>query len=127
MPARPDGSAGGVAGRVGGRCLACPDEPMASQSRVLIADGLPLFRDGLARAVLRDPALQLVAEVDSAAAAVAAIRRLAPDVAVLDAALGAVRVSETVAQHGIATRVIVLTATVNPGEAFAAAAAGAHG
>jgi two-component system nitrate/nitrite response regulator NarL len=100
---------------------------MAAQVRVVIAEGQPLFRDGLARTVRRDPGLRLVAEIERASDVVAAIRRLVPDVVVLDAGLGATRVADAVAQHAIPTRIVVLSATVRPEEAFQAVAAGAHG
>lgn len=97
------------------------------QVRVLIAESQPLFRDGLARAVHRDPGLQLVAELDGTSALLDAIRRLAPDVAVLDADPGIRRIVEAVAQHELATRIALLAAEVRPGDAFSAIAAGAHG
>src|SRR4051812_47148318 len=97
------------------------------QIRVLIADGQPLFRDGLARTVRRDPGMRLVAEIERASEVVAAIRRLVPDVVVLDAGLGAVRVAESVAQQATPTRIVVLSATVRPDQAFHAVAAGVHG
>jgi two-component system nitrate/nitrite response regulator NarL len=99
---------------------------MGAQVAVAIADGQPLFREGLARTVSRDPGLRLVAEIERGSEVVPAIRRLAPDVVVVDAALGA-RVATATAQHALPTRVVVLSATVRPDEAFQAVAAGAHG
>jgi two-component system nitrate/nitrite response regulator NarL len=100
---------------------------MGAQVAVAIADGQPLFREGLARTVSRDPGLRLVAEIARGSEVMPAIRRLVPDVVVVDAALGAARVAEAAAQHAIPTRVVVLSATVRPDEAFQAVAAGAHG
>jgi two-component system, NarL family, nitrate/nitrite response regulator NarL len=98
-----------------------------SQIRVLIADSQPLFREGLARTIRRDTGLRLVAELDGDSGVLDAIRRLVPDVAVLDAELGGLRILDAVVQHALATRVALLTAAVRPGDAFEAVAAGVHG
>jgi len=95
--------------------------------RVLIAESQPLFRDGLARSVHRDPGLQLVAELEGTSASLDAIRRLAPDVAVLEADAAVCRIVAGVAQHELATRIALLAADVRPADAFAAVAAGAGG
>ena len=98
-----------------------------AQIRVLIADRHPLFRDGLARAVDRDPALRVVAEAGEAEAALDAIRRLSPDVAVLDFELDALRILTAVTQYGLGTRVAVMTADIEHADALEAMAAGALG
>jgi two-component system, NarL family, nitrate/nitrite response regulator NarL len=98
-----------------------------AQIRVLIADRQPLFRDGLARAIDRETGLRLVAEADDAATALKAIRRLSPDVAVLDVDLDALRILAAVAQHGLGTRVALMTADVRRNDTFEAVAAGALG
>jgi two-component system, NarL family, nitrate/nitrite response regulator NarL len=97
------------------------------QIAVLVADRHPLFLEGLARTIRLDRSLRLVADVGDEARVLDAIRRLAPDVAILDAELDALRVLGVVAQHGLSTRVVVLSADVTPGRAFAAVAAGARG
>jgi two-component system nitrate/nitrite response regulator NarL len=51
---------------------------------VLIADDHPLFRRGIARAIHRHPALELVAEAGDGEEALELITLLEPDVAVLD-------------------------------------------
>ena len=51
---------------------------------VLIADDHPLFRRGIARAIARHPALELVAEAGDGREALDLIAALEPDVAVLD-------------------------------------------
>jgi two-component system nitrate/nitrite response regulator NarL len=98
-----------------------------TQIRVLIADRHPLFRDGLARAIDRDGTLRLIAEADEPAAALEAIRRLSPDVAVLDVELDALRILAALAQHRVRTRVALMTAEVRHADAFEAVAAGALG
>jgi two-component system nitrate/nitrite response regulator NarL len=51
---------------------------------VVAAGDHPLFREGLSRAVLAHPYLELVAAVEDGRKALAAIRRFEPAVAVLD-------------------------------------------
>jgi two-component system, NarL family, nitrate/nitrite response regulator NarL len=103
------------------------DEPLTAPIRALVAASEPLFRDGLARSVRRDPDLRLVAELGDNSAAVDTIRRLVPDVAVLDAEPGVVRIVEAVAQHALGTRIVLLAAAVRPGDVLEAVAAGTHG
>jgi two-component system nitrate/nitrite response regulator NarL len=98
-----------------------------AQIRVLIADGQPLFRDGLARTIRNDRDLRLVDDVEDGAAALNGIRRLAPDVAILDADLDVLRVLGAVVQQGLSTRIALLTADVRRERAFEAVAAGARG
>jgi two-component system nitrate/nitrite response regulator NarL len=97
------------------------------QVRVVIAGDYPLFRDGLARTIRRDPRLQLVAEADDAARALDAIRRVSPDVAVVDAEHAGFRVLRAVAQEGLSTHVALLAERVRSDQAFEAVAAGARG
>lgn len=98
-----------------------------SQIRVLVADDHPLFRDGLARTIRQDRRLRLVGEADGAGVAMQAIRRLVPDVAVVDAALDGLRILGAVAQDGLVTRVALLAEQPQPEHAFEAVAAGARG
>jgi DNA-binding NarL/FixJ family response regulator len=98
-----------------------------TQIRVVIADGQPLFREGLARRIRGDRGLHLVAELGGDADVLDVIRRRAPDVVVLDAGLRWLRVVENVGQHGPATPVLLLAADVRSGDAFEAVAAGARG
>jgi DNA-binding NarL/FixJ family response regulator len=51
---------------------------------VVVADDSTLYRHSLARAVRAQPALHLVAAVESGEAAVAAVEALAPDVLMVD-------------------------------------------
>jgi two-component system nitrate/nitrite response regulator NarL len=99
---------------------------MRPQIKVFVADGQPIFLAGLARIVRLDERLRLVGEADAGAAARAAILRLVPDVAVLDAELG-LRVLDAVAQHRLSTRVALLATEVRRDSAFDAVASGASG
>lgn len=55
---------------------------------VLLVDDHPLLRQGIARALSREPGLEVVGEAATAEEALEAARRLQPDVVVLDLALG---------------------------------------
>src|SRR4051794_14674994 len=91
--------------------------------RVLIADDHPLYRDGLARAV--SARFELVAQVADGRAALEAIRRLEPDVAVLDLRMPGLSGAEVIA--AVDTRVLVLSAATDSAHVYAAVAAGAAG
>ena len=52
--------------------------------RVLVADDHPVYREGVARAIAERPDLELVGEAGDGREALTSIRRLQPDVAVLD-------------------------------------------
>jgi two-component system nitrate/nitrite response regulator NarL len=96
-----------------------------TQVRVLVADDHPLFRDGLARTIRQDRDLYLVGEVEDATAALDAIRRFEPDVAILDVCLDGLRVLGAVAQDRLVTRVALMAEDVRPEVAYEAVAAGA--
>jgi two-component system, NarL family, nitrate/nitrite response regulator NarL len=98
-----------------------------AQIRVLVADRHPIFRDGLARAVRQDTELRLVGDVEDAGRALDAIKRTAPDVAVLDAELDGLRILGAVGQQRLGTRVALLASDVRPDIALDAVAAGARG
>jgi two-component system nitrate/nitrite response regulator NarL len=96
---------------------------------VLIADDHPLFRDGLARRIRERPELELIGEADEGPSALAAIRMLRPDVAVLDVkmpGLDGIRVTGAVSREGLPTKVVVLSAYVESAVVFEALEAGAR-
>ncbi len=98
--------------------------------RVLAADGQPLYRDAVARAIRERPELELVAQVGDGRAALAAIGAEEPDVAVVDrllAGLSGKQVLNAVARDGLRTRVVLIAAQAEPGEVYAALAEGAAG
>ena len=97
------------------------------QIAVLVADRQPLFLAGLARTIRLDTTFRLVADIADGARVVESIRRLSPDVAIVDAELDGLRIAAAVAQYGVPTRVLLIAADVTPDLAFGAAAAGVSG
>jgi len=57
---------------------------MSKEIRIVIADDHPIFRRGLRVVIESDPLLKVVAEADDGQSALARIREIQPDVAVLD-------------------------------------------
>jgi two-component system, NarL family, nitrate/nitrite response regulator NarL len=103
-----------------------PSEPI----RVVVADSRPLLLDGLARAVCQDPRLVLAAAVRDGRSALDAIRRLRPDVAVLELPLPALdgrRVLAATRRESLPTEIVVLADGDHPDAAYDAVADGARG
>ena len=102
----------------------------SKRATVVIAEDHPLFRDGLAQAISRRPDLELVATTADGRSALEQIRRLEPDVAVLDMRMPGLRgldVVEALARDGSPTRVLMLSAALESSVVYAAVAAGAAG
>ncbi len=57
-------------------------------ARVMIVDDHPVFRDGIATLVARDPAFSVVAQADSQVTAMRALRQQAVDIVIVDLTLG---------------------------------------
>jgi two-component system, NarL family, nitrate/nitrite response regulator NarL len=101
---------------------------MADRTRVLVADDHPLYREGVVRAIKDRPDLELVAECDDGRSALDEIKRLKPDVAVLDVkmpSLDGTAVLNAVERDGLATRVVFLSAYVDGAVVYSAIAGGA--
>jgi DNA-binding NarL/FixJ family response regulator len=108
----------------------------AAPIRVLLADADPLQREGWRLIIDAQPDLEVVAEVPDGVQALAVLRRVPVDVAVVDARmprLGGLQVTETIAtdarirlvQRSPVTRVVLVTATdldrfIAPGRAAGA-------
>ena len=96
--------------------------------RVVVADDHPLFREAIVRAVRERPDLELVGEAPDGRRALALIRELSPDVAVLDVKmpeLGGLRVLTAVRRDALPTRVVLISAFLDGAVAFEAVAEGA--
>jgi two-component system, NarL family, nitrate/nitrite response regulator NarL len=98
--------------------------------RVLAADGQPLYREAVARAIRERPELELVGPVDNGRDALEAIGAEQPDVAVIDRTLTGLsggQVLNAVAREGLHTRVVLIATQPDPCEVYAALADGAAG
>lgn len=97
---------------------------------VLIGEGQPLYRDAVVRSVRQEVGFQVTAEVGDADQALAAIRTLHPDVAVLGLpmdGLDAAHALRAATGEGGSTRVVALVASDAEALVFELIAAGAAG
>ena len=98
--------------------------------RVLVADNHPLYREAVAAAIRRAPELELVAEEPDGRRALASLREIVPDVALLDMRmpeLDGMQVLNALVREGLKTRVVFLSAHTDGSTIFAAVGAGACG
>src|SRR5690348_2719280 len=85
----------------------------APRATVFVADDHPVFREGLVRAVRSRPELEIVGEAGDGREALDEIRRLAPDVALLDVkmpGLDGTQVAHALKRDGLPTRVVLVSA-----------------
>ena len=102
----------------------------AARVRVIIAEEHPLYREGVVRAIKERPELELVGEAADGRHALALIKELRPDVAVLDVKmpeLDGLQVVGAVERDALGTRVLMLSAFKDRPIVFQAVAAGAAG
>jgi two-component system nitrate/nitrite response regulator NarL len=100
----------------------------ARHVRIAIADDHQIFRDGLRRLLESEPGFEVVAEAVDGLDASRIARDVQPDVMLLDVAMprmGGVEALTTIEQE--ATRVILLTAAIEPSELLRAIQLGARG
>ena len=79
---------------------------------IVIADDHPIFRKGLKEVIESDPSLKVAGEAADGTAALEAIARLAPDLAILDVnmpGLDGCEVTKAIRDRRLPTQVIVLT------------------
>jgi two-component system nitrate/nitrite response regulator NarL len=102
--------------------------PRTRHVRIAIADDHQIFRDGLRRLLETEPGFEVVAEAIDGLDASRIVRDVHPDVMLLDVAMprmGGVEALTTMQQD--ATRVILLTAGIEPSELMRAIQLGARG
>jgi DNA-binding NarL/FixJ family response regulator len=88
---------------------------MTAPWRITLADDHPLVLRGLVQLIATRPHLEIVATATDGAAAIDDIRRHAPDIAVLDLVmpkLGGLDILRSAMAEGLATRIVVLTASL---------------
>lgn len=97
---------------------------------VLVADDHPIYREGIVRAIKDRPELELVGEAGDGRQALEQLRRLTPEVAVLDIrmpGLDGTQVLAAMRREGLRTEVLFLSAFMEPELAYKTVAAGAKG
>jgi two-component system nitrate/nitrite response regulator NarL len=105
------------------------DPGAAPRTRVLIADDHPIYHEGVAGVLGSEPTLELVGRVELASEALEEIRRLTPDVALVDLRLpdmDGIEVVEVLRREGVPTRIVIISAYEDSAMVYRAIAAGAH-
>jgi two-component system nitrate/nitrite response regulator NarL len=98
--------------------------------RVYLADDHPLFLRSIAGAVEERPSLELVGQASDGRRALEEIRRLLPDVAIVDVRMGAMtgpEIAAAASSEGLATRILILSAYLDDDLVYDTLAAGAVG
>ena len=98
--------------------------------RVVVADDHPLFRDGLVRALTDSGVVDVVAEADDGASALALIKEHHPDVALLDHQMPGMdggEVAAAVVRDELTTRVLLVSAHDDSAIVYKALQQGAAG
>jgi two-component system nitrate/nitrite response regulator NarL len=97
---------------------------------VLIADRCPVVVEGLKKVLGAQHDFKLVACCSDGISCIEAIRRLRPDIAILDLSmpgLTGLEILSIVDSEGLSTRLVLFTASVEGGELVKSAAAGVYG
>ncbi len=98
--------------------------------RVIAVDDFPLVREGIVRALRRDPAIEVVGEANNGHEALEVVAALNPDVLILDLimpGLDGLAVLESLRQTHPNVRVLLMTASEQAGPLLGAFEAGAAG
>jgi two-component system nitrate/nitrite response regulator NarL len=102
--------------------------PALERTSVYVADDHPLYREGVVSAIKERPELELVGEAGNGTDALEEIKRLGPDVAILDVkmpGIDGIRVLNALQRDGAPTRVLFLSAYLDSAIVYRAVAAGA--
>ena len=103
-----------------------PDTRLAV--RIVVADDHPIFRDGLKRLLESEAGFHVVGEAADGHEAIRVVRRTKPDLLLLDVAMPVANGLDTLEANGLEnTKVIVLTAAMEPGDLVRAVRLGARG
>ncbi len=97
---------------------------------MVVADDHPIYREGIVRAINEWPDLELVGEAGDGREALEQIKRLGPEVAVLDIrmpSLDGIQVLAAMRRDGLETDVLFLSAFMDPELAYRTVADGARG
>ena len=102
------------------------------QIRLVVADDHPIVRDGLKRLLEEEPDFKVVGEAQDGAEAIELVRRLKPDILLLDLSMPKLTGMEALRElsvHGgsVPVRIIVLTAAIEPTHIVEALQLGARG
>jgi two-component system, NarL family, nitrate/nitrite response regulator NarL len=97
---------------------------------IVVADDHPVVLRGLADVLRSNPDMNVVAACSDGATTLEAIRKWSPNVAVLDVlmpGLSGLEVLASIKSDGLATKVVILTATASDAQLLRAIAAGVQG
>ena len=106
------------------------DKVPDARFRVFVADDHPVFLEAVARIVESGPQLELVGKSSDGRAAIEEIRRLQPDIAVVDInmpVMDGLELLRTIDQEGLGTDVLILTGSGEDEHIYRAIAEGARG
>lgn len=98
--------------------------------RVVLVDDHPMFREGLRKLLESDMGMEVCGEAGDVSSALNSVRKLAPDILLLDMAMpggSGLEVLRLLDYETTATRTLVLTASIARGEAVQALQLGARG
>jgi two-component system nitrate/nitrite response regulator NarL len=100
---------------------------MAPRVSVYLGEDHPIYLEGLVRALRQRPEFDVVGSSGDGRQALEEIRSLSPDIAILDENMPGLRgneVLQAISRDGLATRVVMLTASVDSQVVFRAVANG---